>query len=295
MNALMLACLLAFFSVALLVAALLGRGIAPAAGAVAEPMRGPLVDSPMLARVVGLFARITDRAAFDPTRDRMRQRLVLAGSPYGGITAGQYLALMAAIACALFLLGSLMLLLSGSFSGLALLILLLVSALVFWLGGEWLGNLVTERQHQLGLAFPYFLDLAVMTMEAGTSFQESIDIYVNETRRNPLTEELNSVSSSMRMGKTLQEALDDFQSHTTVEDIQSTLRAIRQGIRMGTPLSIVLSEQADTLRFRRSQSAERVAEEIKVRMQGPAMLMMISVLLLILGPAFIEMFGSGVF
>jgi tight adherence protein C len=260
-----------------------------------DTLRGPLADSPALAWVVGLFARLTDRPAFDPTRDRLRQRLVLAGSPYGGITAGQYLALMAAIAAGLFVMGSALLLFSGSFTGLALLILLLVSALVFWLGGEWLGNLVTERQHQLGLAFPYFLDLAVMTMEAGTSFQESIDIYVNETRRNPLTEELNSVSSSMRMGKTLQEALDDFQAHTTVEDIQSTLRAIRQGVRMGTPLSIVLSDQADTLRFRRSQSAERVAEEIKVRMQGPAMLMMIAVLLLILGPAFIEMFGSGVF
>jgi len=80
-----------------------------------------------------------------------------------------------------------------------------------------------------------------------------------------------------------------------VEDIQGTLRAVKQGMRMGTPISLVLRDQAETLRFRRSQSAERIAEEIKVRMQGPAMLMMISVLLLILGPAFIEMFGTGVF
>jgi len=57
----------------------------------------------------------------------------------------------------------------------------------------------------------------------------------------------------------------------------------------------VLREQSANLRFRRTQVAERAAEELKVKLQGPAMLMMVSVLMLILGPAIVEMLGSGVF
>ncbi|MFT6050741.1 MAG: tight adherence protein C [Halioglobus sp.] len=254
----------------------------------------PESDSAAVAKAMSIYGNFASQNIWAKKRDELKKNLLLSGSPYGGISETEYLACAMAAACVVFAGGIALLALTG---GLALGTLLFLSGLalvIFWLANEWLGNLLSERQAKLALHFPYFLDLSVMTMEAGASFNESIDIYVRETPRSPLTEELNSVASSMRMGRTLNEALNDFEKRTTVEDILGTLRAVKQGVRMGTPLSVVLKDQAEILRFRRSQSAERVAEEMKIKMQGPAMLMMISVLLLILGPAFLEMFGSGV-
>ena len=64
---------------------------------------------------------------------------------------------------------------------------------------------------------------------------------------------------------------------------------------MGTPINESLAEQADAMRFMRSQIAERVAEEMKIRMQGPAMLLLVSVLILILGPAVVNLKDNGMF
>lgn len=251
-------------------------------------------DNPSVAKAVSIFGNFANQNIWAKKRDELKRNLILSGSPYGGISETEYLACAMGAACAVFAAGIALLTLTGGLSSGTLVFLSALALVIFWLSNEWLGNLLSERQAALALHFPYFLDLSVMTMEAGASFNESIDIYVRETPRSPLTEELNSVASSMRMGRTLNEALNDFDKRTTVEDILGTLRAVKQGVRMGTPLSVVLKDQAEILRFRRSQSAERVAEEMKIKMQGPAMLMMISVLLLILGPAFIEMFGSGV-
>jgi hypothetical protein len=49
------------------------------------------------------------------------------------------------------------------------------------------------------------------------------------------------------------------------------------------------------MRFKRSQLAERAAEELKVRVQGPTVVLVMAVFLLILGPAFVSVFESGVF
>ena len=64
---------------------------------------------------------------------------------------------------------------------------------------------------------------------------------------------------------------------------------------MGTPVIDTLDEQADAMRFMRSQIAERVGEEMKIRMQGPAMLLLVAVLILILGPAAVNLQDSGIF
>jgi tight adherence protein C len=155
-------------------------------------------------------------------------------------------------------------------------------------------NWIAERRRDLERQFPYFLDLAVMTMDSGTGMLEVIAAYVSSAPDTALAQELSALTSDINMGTTVEAALLALEARIPSQDVTSVTRAIRQGLRMGTPLAQVFREQAETMRFRRSQHAERSAEELKVRLQGPAMMLVMAVLILVLGPAFVGMSEGGV-
>jgi tight adherence protein C len=119
-----------------------------------------------------------------------------------------------------------------------------------------------------------------------------------DDRDNPddaLAEEIRILIGEVRMGKTESEAMESFRDRVGVADIKNAANALIQANQMGTPIGRVVRDQSEVMRFKRSQDAERMAEEIKVRIQGPTMMMMMSVFLLILGPAFIRVMRSGIF
>ena len=62
------------------------------------------------------------------------------------------------------------------------------------------------------------------------------------------------------------------------------LGTIIQGEHLGTPLARIFRSQADVLRVKRTQRAETVAGEAGVNMLLPAVLVMVSTVLIILGP-----------
>lgn len=225
----------------------------------------------------------------------IEQKLVYAGKPGGEIKGEEFLgaAQLAGIGFALFLAAIFML--TGALSIAVFVFCLVIGTLAFAMSYLFLDGMVTDRRIMISRQFPFFLDLAVMTMEAGSSFLETLGFYVDDNRSEPLAEELHILRGEIHMGATMGEALENLRSRVTSEDVRNTVNAVVQGQRMGTPLSQILHNQADSMRFRRSQMAERAAEEMKVRLQGPAILMVISVLILILGPAFLEMFQGGFF
>lgn len=155
-------------------------------------------------------------------------------------------------------------------------------------------NWTAERRRDLDRQFPYFLDLAVMTMDSGTGMLEVIAAFVSSAPDTALAQELSALTTDITMGTTVEAALLALEARIPSQDVASVTRAIRQGLRMGTPLAQVFREQAETMRFRRSQHAERSAEELKVRLQGPAMMLVMAVLILILGPALVGMTQGGI-
>ncbi|MFT7176508.1 MAG: tight adherence protein C [Halioglobus sp.] len=225
----------------------------------------------------------------------LRDKLDRAGRPGGNVTPAQFLATIELVGVGFFLFLSVFLALTGNLSQQSIVFLLVISALLALLGFMWLDSVVADRRTSVSRQFPYFMDMAVMSMEAGASFQETLSIYVKDNEGQPLSDDLGQALAEMKMGKTLTDALQNMNKRTSTELVKNALMSIIQGERMGTPIAKVLSEQSETIRFSRSQTAERLAEEIKIKMQGPAMLLLISILLLILGPAFIDVANSNVF
>jgi len=217
-----------------------------------------------------------------------------AGYPGGRISGAEYLAVAQITGVATMLFFMFLLVFSMGSKPLSYLIPVMVGGLAVWLMIEYINNLITDRNRLLSRQLPYFLDLSVMTMGSGASLQESMVIYLQSNPKQVLSEELRYIMSEVNMGKTFREALESFHHRVVADDVKNAINGLLLGIKMGTPLRTVIIEQADVMRFERSQKAERAAEELKVRIMGPIMLMMIALFILILGPAMISASLSGV-
>jgi tight adherence protein C len=225
---------------------------------------------------------------------KIEKNLMYAGYPGGRISGAEYLAVAQITGVATMLFFMFLLVFSMGSKPLSYLIPVMVGGLAIWLMIEYINNLITDRNRLLSRQLPYFLDLSVMTMGSGASLQESMVIYLQSNPKQVLSEELRYIMSEVNMGKTFREALQSFHHRVVADDVKNAINGLLLGIKMGTPLRTVIIEQADVMRFERSQKAERAAEELKVRIMGPIMLMMIALFILILGPAMITASLSGV-
>lgn len=247
-----------------------------------------------LAPVIHYLADINSREWCTLHRESLEVRLLHAGRPVGAMTAAEFMAGCQLLSIIVFIIFLLLGYLSGYLISVGLFLGLVASAITYWFVTEYIQNLVSTRKLQISRQFPSFLDLAVMSAKAGAGFVETMDIYANNNKTNALGVELSLVGKDIKMGSTLEESLVEFKNRVPVEFIRNTIDAIIQGQTIGTPIADVLEDQADMIRFHRSQAAERASEELKIKIMGPIVLMMIAIFLLILGPAVIEVLKSGV-
>lgn len=275
-------------------------------GAAAAWILAPLLLSPLsssgevgdasdslLAKVGRLvFGGLNRRPAMQTSLDNLDARLRLAGRR--GIPSETVLAqAQGAGILATLTLCIVLSVVSGGFGLGTLVMSIIMGAATTWLVLTRVENWISDRRRQLNRQFPYFLDLAVMTMDSGTGMLEVVDAYTKSAPGTALAQELTALNTDIRMGTTVDAALIALESRIPSDDVIAVTRSIRQGLRMGTPMSQVFREQAETMRFRRSQTAERSAEELKVKLQGPAMMLVVAVLILVLGPAFVGMTQGG--
>ncbi len=254
-----------------------------------------LTDSPV-GGLIKLLAKMNSGPLLSEQCDAIEHKLIQAGRLGGNISGAQYLAavqlggfsaFISAVVIYLLLDGEIMIAILGSS---------LFAILVMWLMISYLGNLLSARRIQLTRRLPYFLDLSVMAMEAGSSFNDAVEIYLKDAEPgNPVAEELKITLGEISMGKTMREAFENMNDRVNAEEVQHFIKALLQGHHMGTPLGEIVRDQSQAMRFKRSQLAERAAEELKVKISGPVILMMVAILLMIMGPAFVKVSQSGIF
>ena len=254
-----------------------------------------LVSIPVIGPFIAMVGTLNEHPILDDLRADLEQKLIYAGAPGGRMNAGQFLACVELVAVAVFLVNFIGLSMTVGLSVVAFIFSMIVGGLMLAVGFAWLDSVIEDRKKATSRQFPYFLDLAVMSMEAGASFLETVSTYVKDNEGQEMADEFVVMLSEISLGKTIEEALISLDERLTSDGIKNALKALVQGERMGTPLSQVLRDQADAIRFIRSQAAERAAEEMKLQMQGPAMLLLISVLLLILGPAIVNVADNSMF
>ncbi len=140
------------------------------------------------------------------------------------------------------------------------------------------------RQMKMKRRFAASIDLMALMMEVGAGFQECLDVAVREAKNNPLGEELALVQKEIGMGALRRNALVGLAERTRDPDMSEVIMSINEGEELGTPLTSILRNQADQMRQKRSQWAEKAAEESQVAIVFPAMLIMVACLLIVVAP-----------
>ena len=172
-------------------------------------------------------------------------------------------------------------------------VLLVVAAIGYYLPNIILRRMVFVRQREIFETFPDALDLMTICVEAGLAMDAAIARVADEIKLNSptLSEELHLVTLELRAGASKEKALRNLALRTGVEDVDILVAMLIQAERFGTSIGASLRVHADGLRTKRRQRAEEAAAKIALKLLFPLIFCIFpSLLLVLLGPAFIQIY-----
>lgn len=177
-----------------------------------------------------------------------------------------------------------------------LLFFMLVTAMLgLYLPNILLNRAIKKRQMDLSNNFPDALDLLVITMEAGLSFDMALTRVAQEIdiKSKILSDELNILLLEMRSGFSRERALRNLTTRTGVEKIDALATLVIQSERFGTSIVDSLRIQSEQLRTTRMQVAQEQAAKIGVKLLFPLTLFILPPLFIILlGPSIKQLIDS---
>ncbi|HHJ14801.1 MAG TPA: type II secretion system F family protein [Gammaproteobacteria bacterium] len=147
----------------------------------------------------------------------------------------------------------------------------------------WLKETTDRRNRAIFRALPFYLDIIILAVESGGNFTGGLTQAVRKAQEGPLKLEFGRVLRDVRAGKPRAEALRDLATRVDSEGIQGVVSSIIQAEQTGSSLGGVLRAQADQLRARRFQRAEKLAMEAPVKLLGPLVMFIFPNTFLVLG------------
>ncbi len=244
-------------------------------------------DSLLGSAVVGVFrvlSVISTRLLPPSHIRRLSHNLVIAGNPFGW-RVSHFVTFKTALAIILpALLGVPLFLRAGDpFRGTVHVVTL--GLLGFYLPNAWLGARMKKRQKEILKSLPDALDLLSISVEAGLGLDGALLEVVNKWK-NALADEFAVVLAELKMGRSRKEALRALAHRTGVQEVATFTSALIQADELGMGIARPLGAQAQQIRTKRRQRAEKQAHEAAVKMMIPMVLfIMPSIFIVILGPA----------
>ncbi|MCG7983456.1 MAG: type II secretion system F family protein [Candidatus Thiodiazotropha lotti] len=133
----------------------------------------------------------------------------------------------------------------------------------------WLREVTMQRNKRVFRDLPFYLDIIILSVEAGTNFTGGLQQAISKATDGPLRQEFSRVIRDIRSGKPRADSLRDMSARIDNESIRSVVSSIIQAEKTGSSLGPVLKAQADQLRTSRFQKAEKMAMEAPVKLLGP--------------------------
>jgi tight adherence protein C len=169
-------------------------------------------------------------------------------------------------------------------------LLILFAAVGFYLPLRKLQDAAKKRQKEIRLALPYTIDLLTVSIEAGLEFVQALSRIVGKSRPGALKDELTITLHQLNMGTPRPEALTELAERVDLDEVKSLTSLIIQSYQLGSSMGPTLRAQAEVMRTRRMQRAEKLAQEAPVKMLFPIMIFIVPcVFLIILGPLGLEL------
>jgi tight adherence protein C len=166
----------------------------------------------------------------------------------------------------------------------------LMPVLVFYVHpGLWLRRTLKARHLTIQRSLPFMLDLLTLSVEAGLDFMSAMQRIVERRRLDALGEEFVRVLREIQLGKTRRVALKDMADRVDHPDIRTVVNSLVQADELGVGIGAILRIQADQMRQRRFERAEKQANEAPVKMLFPLVAFIFpAVFLVLLGPIILQ-------
>ncbi len=254
-------------------------------------LQAPFADR-VVRPVIKRLGRFLEQTMPEKARQKIHIDLNLAGRP-GGLSTSDFIAIryvLTGLFCSLgigigLLKGSAVFIAAGA----------AVGAIVgLYLPAFWLRRKVTGRRRDMQFVLPDVLDVLVVCVEAGLTFEAAVE-KVGQKYDHALAEEFVRVLQEIRLGKPRLEALNDMAQRCGVEEVNSFVQAVIQSEMLGSGIVKVLRIQSDEIRQKRLMSAQERGARASLKMLIPMVGCIFPTLwVILLGPALILLMHSGV-
>jgi tight adherence protein C len=172
-------------------------------------------------------------------------------------------------------------------------VLLIMAATGYYLPNLVLSRMVFLRQREVFETFPDAAELMLVCVESGLGLDAALLRVTDEIRikSRVLAEELHLLNLEMRAGAAREKALRNLALRTGVEEVGTFVTMLVQADRFGTSIGDALRVFSDELRTKRKLLAEELAAKIPLKLLFPLIFFIFpSLLLVLLGPAFIQVY-----
>jgi len=158
--------------------------------------------------------------------------------------------------------------------------------MLLWIPPDiWLYQSVKRRHLSIIKSLPFVLDLLTLSVEAGMDFISALQRNCQSRKLDALNEELLRMTKEIQIGTSRREALKNMSDRVRQPDLKSVAYALIQADELGVSIGAILRIQAEQLRSRRFDRAEKLANEAPTKMLGPLMLCIFpAVFIILLGP-----------
>ena len=151
-----------------------------------------------------------------------------------------------------------------------------------------LRSLITRRARRMSAALPDALDLMVMCLESGLTFERGLDTVARELEpiEPNLAAELRLMEAELRVGADRRAVLQEFYRRTEIDGLRDMAMTLIQSDRFGTPLTQSMKNIAAGERTQRAMRIMERSERLPVLMTLPMLLFVVpGTMLLVAGPA----------
>lgn len=236
---------------------------------------------------------------FPALAEKLDQKLMYAGRPYGGVSGQHYLA--AAVSLAI-MIGAAV----GAFFALNAIVngsAAFPTFLRWWFFGAGfiliflimdVSSAAKRNSAEIEREFPFFLDLAVLVVQAGGTPRKALGKYVEASPGTPLSREI-AITAKDADATSFDDALHRMIDRVEATSVKTILKNLAQGERSSGEAEAFYTDQADELRYLREEMANRAAERLKTNIVMPVFLMLTAIIIAALAPTIVSIRSQGFF
>lgn len=147
----------------------------------------------------------------------------------------------------------------------------------------------SDRDDAFIRELPAALDLLIVSVHSGQSFQSAVRECVPLMRPGTVKETFQKLNISLASGKSLHQALDEFADTAPNDGIKTFVRSLQEANELNTPIIDTLQTRADASRQEYFSHIKQLASQLEIKMRLSMLITMIpALLILLIAPALVS-------